>query len=141
MKFRLTLFFAFQIVAWTVYFNMDTGVLDPDIEGFAEKVVQVEEMSANQFASIEARKELYKIILRNDGFFTRINNDNSVEAGLWSVNHDIPSLDLRSPFGSQRFKILDNSGNVLKLELFETNDLLQVNNTELKETTLYSSLQ
>ncbi len=140
MKFRLTLFLVFQIVAWTAYFNMDTGVLDPNIEGFAEKVVQVEEMSVNQFTSIEARKELYKIILRNDGFFTRINTDNSVETGLWSVNHDIPSLVLRSPVRSQNFKILDNSENVLQLELLNTDELLQANNTE-KERTLYSSVQ
>jgi len=141
MKFRLTLFLVFQIVAWTAYFNMDTEVLDPNLEGFAEKVMQVEEMSANQFASIEARKELYKIILRNDGFFTRINNDESVENGLWSVNRDVPSLVLRSPVGSQKFKILDNSGNVLQLELLKTDELLQASNTEVKERTLYSSIQ
>jgi len=141
MKFRLTLFVVFQIIAWTAYFNMDTGVLDPNNQSFAEKVVQVEEMSANQFASIETRKELYKIILRNDGFFTRINKDNSVETGLWSVNRDIPSLVLRSPVKSQKFKILDNSENVLQLELLNTDDLLQVNNTEIKERTLYSSIQ
>jgi len=140
MKFRLTLFFVFQIVAWTAYFNMDTGVLDPNSEGFAEKVVQVEEMAANQFASIEARKEMYKIILRNDGFFTRINTDNSVETGLWSVNRDVPSLVLKSPVGSQKFKILDNSKSVIQLELLKTDEFLQANNTEVKERTLYSSV-
>lgn len=141
MKFRLTLFFVFQIVAWTAYFNWESGIMDPNTESIAEKVVQVEEMSANQFASIDARKELYKIILRNDGFFTRINTDKSVESGLWSVNHNVPSLVLRSAVGDQKFKILDNSKGILQLELLNTEELLQANNTEIKERTLYSSLQ
>ena len=141
MKFRLTVFIVFQIVAWTAYFNMDTGVLDPNIEGFAEKIIQVEEMTTNQFASIETHKELYKIILRNDGFFTRVNTDKSVETGLWSVDRNIPSLVLRSPGGSQKFKILDNSGNVIQLELLKSDELLQANSREIKERTLYSSIQ
>jgi len=141
MKFRLTLFLVFQVVAWTAYFNWESEVMDPNAEGIAEKVVQVEEMSANQFASIGARMELYNIILRNDGFFTRINTDKSVENGLWSVNHSIPSLILKSPVGDQNFKILDNSKGVLQLELLNTEELLQANNTEIKERTLYSSIQ
>ena len=141
MKFRLTLFFVFQVVAWTAYFNWESGVVDPNTEGIAEKVVQVEEMSDNQFALMGARKELYNIILRNDGFFTRINTDKSVESGLWSVNHNLPSLVLRSPAGDQKFKILDNSKGVLKLELLNAEELLQANNQEIKEQTLYSSIQ
>ena len=77
MKFRLTLFLVFQVVAWTAYFNWESRVIDPDAGDIAEKVIQVEEMSANQFASISTRKELYKIILRNDGFFTKVNDDKS----------------------------------------------------------------
>lgn len=141
MKFRLTLFFVFQVVAWTAYFNWESRVLDPDAEGIAEKVLQVEEMSANQFASIGARKELYKIILRNDGFFTKVNTDKSLENGLWDVNYNIPSLVLKSAVGDQKYKILDNSNGILQLELLNSEELLQASNTEIKERTLYSSVQ
>ena len=141
MKFRLTLFFVFQVVAWTAYFNWETEVINPDTEGIAEKVVQVEEMSVNQFTSISARKELYRIILRNDGFFTKVNDDKSLETGLWSVNYKIPSLVLKSAVGDQKYKILDNSKGVLQLELLNSEELLQASNTEIKERTLYSSIQ
>ena len=141
MKFRLTLFFVFQVVAWTAYFNWESEVLNPETEGIAEKVVQVEEMSANQFASIKIRKDLYKIILRNDGFFTKVNTDKSMETGLWSVNYKVPSLVLKSAAGDQKYKILDNSKGVLQLELLNSEELLQANNTEIKERTLYSSIQ
>jgi hypothetical protein len=50
-------------------------------------------------------------------------------------------LVLRSPAGDQKFKILDNSKGVLKLELLNAEELLQANNQEVKERTLYSSIQ
>ena len=141
MKFRLTLFFVFQVLTWTAYFNWESEELSPETEGLAEKVVQVEEMSANQFASIRTRKDFYKIILRNDGFFTKVNNDKSMESGLWTVNYKVPSIVLKSAAGDQKYKILDNSKGVLQLELLNSEELLQANNTEIKERTLYSSVQ
>ena len=82
MKFRLTLFLVFQVVAWTAYFNWETSTGDQDIAVKTEKVLRVEEMSAGQFASFGNRQEFYKLILRDDGFFTRINTDQSIENGL-----------------------------------------------------------
>lgn len=141
MKFRLTLFFIFQVIAWTAYFNWGGQGTNPDADGIAEKVVQVEEMSANQFASLGIRKELYKIILRNDGFFTKINDDQTLESGLWSVNYTIPSLVLKSAIGDQKYRILDNSKDFLQLELMNSEEFLQASNTKIKEQTLYSSVQ
>ena len=141
MKFRITLFFVFQVIAWTVYFNWESDVISADARGIAEKVVQVEEMSANQFASIKTQKELYKIILRNDGFFTKINTDKSLETGLWSVNYNIPSLVLKSALGDQEYRILDNTKGVIQIELLNSEELLQASNAEIKERTLYSSVQ
>ncbi len=141
MKFRITLFFIFQVIAWTAYFNWESDVISSDAEGIAEKVVQVEEMSANQFTSIKTRKELYKIILRDDGFFTKINTDRSLETGLWSVNYNIPSLVLKSALGDQEYRILDNTKGVIQIELLNSEELLQASNTEIKERTLYSSIQ
>jgi len=141
MKFRITLFFVFQVIAWTAYFNWESDVISPDAEGIAEKVVQVEEMSANQFASIKTRKELYKIILRNDGFFTKINTDKSLETGLWYVNYNIPSLVLKTALDNQEYRILDNTEGVIQIELLNSEELLQASNTDIKERTLYSSVQ
>lgn len=141
MKFRLTLFFVFQVIAWTAYFNWENQVIDPNEVGIAEKVMQVEEMSANQFASIGAQKELYEIILRNDGFFTKINTDKTSENGLWSVNYNIPSLVLKSASGDLKYRILDNTEGTLQLELLNSEELLQASNTDIKERTLYSSVQ
>jgi hypothetical protein len=135
------LFFVFQVIAWTTYFNWESDVISPDSAGIAEKVVQVEEMSANQFASIKTRKELYKIILRNDGFFTKINTDKSLETGLWSINYNIPSLVLKSVFGDQEYRILDNTKGVIQIELLNSEELFQANNTKTKERTLYSLVQ
>ncbi len=141
MKFRITLFFVFQVIAWTAYFNWDVDVVSPPVKGLTEKVMQVEEMSTNQFASIKTRKELYKIILRNDGFFTKINTDKSLETGLWSVNYNIPSIVLKSAIGDQEYRILDNTRGFIQIELLNSEELLQANNTEIKEQILYSSVQ
>jgi hypothetical protein len=141
MKFRITLFIVFQVIAWTAYFNWESEVISPNAEGIAEKVVQVEEMSTSQFTSIKTQLELYNIILRNDGFFTKINTDKSLETGLWSVNYNMPSLVLKSAVGDQKYRILDNSKGVVQLELLNSEELLQASNTEIKERTLFSSVR
>jgi hypothetical protein len=141
MKFRITLFIVFQVIAWTAYFNWESEVISPNAEGIAEKVVQVEEMSTSQFTSIKTQLELYNIILRNDGFFTKINTDKSLETGLWSVNYNMTSLVLKSAVGDQKYRILDNSKGVVQLELLNSEELLQASNTEIKERTLFSSVR
>jgi hypothetical protein len=140
MKFRLTLFFVFQIVAWTAYFNWETSTDKVDIAGKTEKVLQVEEMSTSQFASLETHKELQELILRNDGFFTRINKDQSVENGIWTVNYEIPSLNLKSPLGNKKYRILDDSDEYLQVELINAHELIQTKNTQETEPKLYSSI-
>jgi len=140
MKFRLTIFFIFQVVAWTVYFNWETSMDGQNITVRTEKVLQVEEMSASQFASLNTRKALYKIILRNDGFFTKINADQSVENGLWALDHAIPSLVLRSPAGNQKYRIIEDSPEFIQVELMNPHDLIQTKNIEEEEPTLFSSV-
>jgi len=140
MKLRITLFIVFQIVAWMTYFNWGTPGYDRGSVGTMEKALQVEEMSVGQFTSSTAQTDLYKIILRNDGFFTRINNDQSAEYGLWSIDHQVPSLVLRMPEGDQKFRILDASNETLLLQSLNSVEPIQVANAEPKEQTLYSSL-
>ena len=140
MKFRITLFIVFQILAWTAYFNWDSNNLNTSDENIAERVLQVEEMSVNKLASMEVRKELYNLVLRNDGFFTKINSDQSVENGLWIVNRSVPSLVLRSPKGDKKYRIIEDSKGFIQLELLNTSDLIQTAKSENTERTLYSSI-
>jgi hypothetical protein len=140
MKIRLIIFFVFQLIAWTVYFNWGTSIEEQKLAVMAERVLRIEEMSASQFASLNTRKQLYKLILRNDGFFTRINDDESVENGLWAVNHEIPSLVLMSASGNQKYRILGDSRDLIQLELMNPNELIQTNTMEEKEPKLFSSI-
>jgi hypothetical protein len=140
MKFRLTLFFVFQVVAWTTYFNWETTSSDQDIAGTTEKVLQVKEMSAGQFVSFENHQAFYKLILRDDGFFTKINTDQSLENGLWAVNHEIPSLILKSPKGDMKYRILDKSGESIQVELMNNLEFIQTSNVQETERKLFSSV-
>jgi len=140
MKFRLTLFFVFQVVAWTTYFNWETFSSGQDISGKIEKVLQVKEMSAGQFVSFGNQKELYKLILRNDGFYTLINTDQSVENGLWVVNHEVPSLILKSPKGNLKYRILDESSESIQVELMNNLEFIQTSNVQETERKLFSSV-
>jgi len=140
MKFRLTLFLVFQVVAWTAYFNWETSTGDQDIAVKTEKVLRVEEMSAGQFASFGNRQEFYKLILRDDGFFTRINTDQSIENGLWSVNHEVPSLVLKSPYGNLKYQIIKDSDESIQVELMNPQKFIQTNNVQQTERKLFSSI-
>lgn len=135
------MFIVFQIVAWTIYFNRASV---PDNRVFSEnseKVIQVEEMVAGQFAALDAPKSFFKLILRNDGFFTRINYDQSVENGIWSVDYNIPTLLLKSPQGNREYHILDQSNELLQVELMGTDIYVKTDNPEQKEPRLYSSIR
>jgi len=140
MKFRLTLFFVFQVVAWTTYFNVETTSTDQDIAGKTEKVLQVKDMSASQHVSFGKHSEFYKLILRDDGFFTKINTDKSVENGLWVVNYEIPSLILKSPEGNMKYRILDESCETIQVELMNNQELIQTSDVQETERKLFSSV-
>jgi hypothetical protein len=140
MKFRLTLFIVFQIVVWTTYFNWKSSTSDQDISGRMEKVLRVEEISAGEFVSIGNHQDLYKLILRDDGFFTKINKDQSVENGLWSVNYEVPSLILKSPRGNSKYRILNESGESVQVELMNQHEFIQTSNVQKSENKLFSSI-
>jgi hypothetical protein len=140
MKFRLTLFFVFQVVAWTTYFNWETTSSEQDIAGNTEKVLQVKEMSASQFVSFGNHQEFYKLILRDDGFFTKINTDQSVESGLWAVNHEIPSLILKSPKGNLKYRILEESSESIQVKLINHHESIQTSDVQESERKLFSSI-
>jgi hypothetical protein len=122
------------------YFNWDFNPVDQNSAETTEKVIQVQEMSANQFASLETRRELYQLILRNDGFFTKINKDQSVENGLWNVNHEIPSIILISPTGNQNYRIIEGSYEYLQVELINPQEFIQTNLTKEEDPKLFSSI-
>ena len=141
MKIRLTLFFIFQFAAWTIYFNWGTNLDGRHIAAKTERVLQIEEISSSKFASLDTRKQLYQLILRNDGFFTRIYGDRMVENGLWTVNHEIPSLFLMSPSGNRKYHIISDSRESIQVELMNPNELIQTRNTSVEEEPkLFSSI-
>jgi hypothetical protein len=140
MVFRLTLFFVFQVVAWTTYFNWESSSSDQEIAAATEKVLQVKEMSTGQFVSVGNQEELYKLILRDDGIFTKVNKDQSHENGLWTVNYEVPSLVLKSPRGNFKYHILGETGSSIQVKLMNQHEFIQTNSVQKGETKLFSSI-
>lgn len=106
MRTRFISFILFQLIAWILYFNWDMpGVNRP---ATAEMLLDVAEISPQNVSNSFAFKNNYKLILRNDGFFTRINQDQTFESGLWKVDYELPALILTSPKGDNHYQIITN---------------------------------
>ena len=141
MRLRITIFILFQVLAWTIYFNWESAPDDKVFSARYEKSIQVEEKVTGQFASASAPGSLFRLILRNDGFFTRINFDQSVENGIWSVDHKIPTLILKSAHGNRQYHIIDQSPELLQVELMGSEKYVKAENPAQNETLLYSSVR
>ena len=121
MRLRILTFLVFQVVAWTIYFNSgkknDTGL---------QRTLQVKEIKG-EASNIRINDiDSYKLVLRNDGLFTKVLNDQVVESGLWSVNYDIPSLILKSPSKEYKFKIVKYNGADLEIMLINQHEVENV---------------
>ena len=118
MRLRILFFLVFQVVAWTIYFNSgktkDTGV---------QRTLQVKEIKGEDSNVRFNEIDSYKLVLRNDGLFTKVMNDHVVESGLWSVNYDIPSLILKSPLKEYKYKIVKNDGTDLEIMLINQHEI------------------
>jgi hypothetical protein len=132
MRTRFFSFIIFQLIAWTIYFKWEIPVVQQSMR--AEKSLEIAEISPQNVSNRFAYKNNYRLILRNDGFYTRINQDNTFESGLWKVNYDMPAIILSSPRGDNQYQIITNSNdkmNVRKIisseeftrNMDETNDL------------------
>ena len=138
MRLRILFFLVFQVVAWTIYFNSgktkDTGL---------QRTLQVKEIKGDDNSIRFNEIDSYKLVLRNDGLFTKVMNDHVVESGLWSVNYDIPSLILKSPSKEYKFKIVKYNGADLEIMLINQHEIENVaeNGNKKAMDKLFSSVK
>ena len=118
MRLRIFAFLVLQVVAWTIYFNSgkdnNTGMF---------RALQVKEIKGEEVDARINGIDSYELVLRNDGLFTKISNNQVVESGLWSVNYDIPSLILKSPSKEYKFKIVKYNGADLEIMLINQHEI------------------
>lgn len=143
MRSRILFFMFFQIVAWWLYFHWDRNFVEPAVSK-SQKILQVVEVASTTPMQIRNGEEIYKLVLRNDGFFTKINLDRSIENGLWLLNYDIPSIILKSPVAEYKYRIIDDSDETLQLELINTHEIQNIQKSRQKDSdegkhTLFSS--
>jgi len=141
MSLRITLFVVFQIIAWSIFLNSESDPSSPEGFSKSQKVVEILEQPNSQFASINNTNSLYKLVLRNDGFFTKINSDQTVSNGLWDINYDIPTIILKLPQGEFEYKILAESNESMELELIHDLEVIQAMNIKTNSPSkLFSTL-
>lgn len=142
MKIRILMFFVFQVVAWSLYFNWDTAKSINFSSSQASKTLQVVEMGSIQEASTLSDNDLlYQLVLRTDGIFTKFNDDQSVENGVWRINYDIPSIILKSPQVDYKYRILQASDDQLQLELINYHEILEAKKPKDESRTLFSTFK
>ena len=90
--------------------------------------MNVHEIIDVQLVSEETSDHTYRLDLRNDGIYTRRAGNQFLEAGLWHINYDIPSLILQAPGMEYRYRILGTTENTLEIELINTHEILQARN-------------
>ncbi len=121
MRNRIISFLVFQIIAWVLYFNWDSYQVQNDQT--SEKILQVVENPLSRLTSHQKKEFMYQLVLRNDGFFTRINPDLTKENGIWCVNYDIPSIILKSSMGEYNYRIIENTSESVQLELINAHEI------------------
>lgn len=142
MNLRITFFIIFQIIAWSIYLNSESDPSSPEMFSKSQMIVDILEQPNSQFASINDSNNPYKLVLRNDGFFTKINSDQSELNGLWDIDYDIPTIILKLPQGNFEYKILAESNESIELELINGLDVIQAmtTNTDMPSK-LFSTLE
>ena len=128
MNLRITFFILFQIVAWSFYLNTESNPSEIEMLSKSQKTIEILEQPNSNFASIGDTNSPYKLVLRNDGFFTKINSDQTILNGLWDIDYNIPTIILKLPQGNFEYKILANSNESVRLELIDGYDVIQAMN-------------
>ncbi|MBS0000210.1 MAG: hypothetical protein KFF73_14610 [Cyclobacteriaceae bacterium] len=120
MRLRFISFIVFQVVAWTLYFNWES----PSSQKTAatEKHLEIAEISPRTVNNNFAFENNYKLILRNDGFFIRINQDQTRQSGLWKIDHELPALLLTSPKGDHHYQIITSLNDKMHVREIDTNE-------------------
>ena len=89
----------------------------------SQKLISVSEISPKNVSFGLPDKNSYQLILRDDGLFTRINADQTLESGLWKINYEEPSIILTLPKGEFHYRIIDDANNSMQLRLIKSNEL------------------
>jgi len=140
MRSRFIAFILFQVISWTLYFNWEVST---EQKSFASlKMVRIEDISPRTVRFPSRNENLYRLILRNDGFYTRINADQTRENGLWKVDYDIPSIILASPAGELHYRIIDHTEDWMQVKQITAKEIVknELNTTEPERLFSASSL-
>ena len=121
MRLRILLFLVLQVVAWSLYFKSGG-----ESESGSQHTLQVREIKGGEAEVNINEIDSYRLVLRNDGLFSKLIENKIVESGLWSVNYDIPSLILKSPLKEYKFKIVKFNGADLEIMLINQHELQNV---------------
>lgn len=121
MRTRFVYFIIFQIIAWTFYFNWEDSSIQE--RKTSQKLVKVAEVSPLNVSNGLSDNRNYQLILRNDGFFTKLNADRVQENGLWKINYDESSIILTSATGEYHYRILEQFTDKMEVRLVKYDDL------------------
>jgi hypothetical protein len=122
MRSRFIVFILFQFVAWALYFNWE--ITSETDNSASQKIVQIEDFSPNNVTFRSEDRNLYQLILRDDGIFTRIKSGQIVDNGLWKMDYEVPSIILASPKGEFHYQIIDNSDDRMQIKLINSNEIV-----------------
>lgn len=84
---------------------------------------RVAEISPSYVSHAFPDRHAYSLILRNDGFFTRLNADQTRESGLWKVDYTEHAIILIGPWGEHRYRILDEGNDQIQVSLIGSDEL------------------
>ena len=130
MRSRILVFIVFQVVAWTLYFNWEGPANSRnELVSTSEKswnVVEIQDNGGDGNHEIE----MAKLILRYDGLFTKVNSNESVEKGVWIIDHSEPAIILKSPSKIYKYKIVNYSDDGMMMELMNQPEFTRNNNEE-----------
>jgi len=121
MRTRFIYFIIFQIIAWSFYFNWDYNTRN---EGqTSRKILRVAEISPSYVSHVIPDSQAYSLVLRNDGFFTRLNADQTWESGLWKIDYKEHAIVLIGPQGEHHYRILDEGNDRIQVSLVGSDEL------------------
>lgn len=129
MRLRILVFLILQIVAWSLYFKPGN-----ETTAGSQNTLQVREIKGDDSENAINEIDSYRLVLRNDGLFSKMIEGQIVESGLWSVNYDIPSLILKSPLTEYKFKIVKFNGADLEIMLINQHELRNITESGSKKS-------
>ena len=138
MRSRIIAFIVFQIVAWTFYFNWEGPANSRnEVVSTSEKSWNIVEIQNDE--DVDSQEiEMARLILRYDGLFTKVNSNESIEKGVWIIDHTEPAIILKSPSRIYKYKIVNYSDEGMMMELMNQPEFTR--NSDEEDTFLRKKL-